>query len=139
MKLSRGQIIAALSIIFTSVIAFLIGIVNSSLPLPWIQSHIWLVLVLLALFFALLLFITIKGSGSNDPVSEISEDLFNDFVKTVTEAESKAQMDPGFEHIPYIGGKLAEWENTDARLIGILNIKSTSNNDTIGYCPSRHA
>lgn len=132
MKLSRGQIVAVLSIVFTSVIAFLIGIVNSSLPLPWIQSHLWLVLALLGLFFTLLLFITIKGSESNNPVSEIKEEQFNDFVRTVTEAENKAQVDPGFEHIPYIGGKLAEWENTDARLIGILNIEYTSNDDAVG-------
>ncbi len=131
MKLSRGQSIAALSLTFLLVITFLIGIVNSSLPLPWIQSHIWLVLALLALSFVLLLFITIKGVESNNPISQIKEDQFNDFVKTVSEAESKAQIDPGFEHTPYIAGKLAEWQDMDARLIGILNIKYQSSVHTV--------
>src|SRR5260370_3418510 len=96
MRLSRTQAIAGLALLLTLAIAFLTGIVNSFIPLPWIQSHIWLILVLLALFIVLLLFFTIKGAGSNNSISQIKEDQFNDFVKTVSEAESKAQFDPDF-------------------------------------------
>lgn len=102
MRLSRTQIIAGLTLLLTLAIAFLTGIVNSYIPLPWIQSHIWLVLVLLALFIVLELFFTIKGAASNNSISQIKEDQFNDFLKTVSDAESEAQVDPDFEHTPFI-------------------------------------
>jgi len=123
MRLSRTQIIAGLTLLLTLAIAFLTGIVNSYIPLLWIQSHIWLVLVLLALCIVLELFFTIKGAGSNTAISQMKEDQFNDFVKTVSDAESKAEADPEFEHTPFIAGKLLEWQSIDGRLIDILNIQ----------------
>ncbi|HET9999871.1 MAG TPA: hypothetical protein VFQ36_03190 [Ktedonobacteraceae bacterium] len=132
MRLSRTQIIAGLTLLLTLAIAFLTGIVNSYIPLPWIQSHIWLVLVLLALFIILELFFTIKGVASNNSISQIKEDQFNDFLKTVSDAESEAQADPDFEHTPFIAGKLLEWQSIDARLISILNIQYNLDEYTVG-------
>lgn len=132
MRLSRTQIIAGLTLLLTLAIAFLTGIVNSYIPLPWIQSHIWLVLVLLALCIVLELFFTIKGAGSDTALSQLKEDQFNDFVKMVSDAESKAPVDPNFERTPFIAGKLLEWQSIDARLISILNIQYNLDRYAVG-------
>lgn len=122
MKLTRGQIIAILSVVLTLFIAFLTNIVTSSLP-SWVQSYSWLAWLLLFVSLMALLVTTIKGVKANDPISQIDDELLNHFIQVVSDAEAKMQIDPGLDHIPYIAGKLVEWQDIDTRLLRILGIQ----------------
>ena len=122
MKLTRGQTIATLSVVFTLFIAFLTNIVTSNLP-PWVQSYSWIAWLLLLISLIALLITTIKGARADDPISQIDDELLNHFIQVVSDAETKTQIDPRLEHIPYVAGKLVEWQDIDTRLIRILGIR----------------
>ena len=132
MQFTRSQTIAALSVVFSFLVALLTNVVTSSLP-PWIQSYTGLAWLLLLLSLIFLIVTTVRGVAPKNPVSQIDDDLLNYFVQVVSDAESKAQLDPGLEHIPYATGKLAEWKDIDTRLIRILGI----NEDTEDWQPRR--
>lgn len=125
MKLTRGQIIAALSVLLTLLIAFLTNIVTSTLP-TWMQSYTWLAWLLLVAALVSLVTTTIKSASSSNPIPLIDDDLLNHFVQIVSDAESKVQLDPGLNTIPYANAKLDEWKDIDIRLIRILGVNENS-------------
>ena len=125
MKLTRGQIIATLSVLLTLLIAFLTNIVTSTLP-SWIQSYTWLAWLLFIAALIALVITTIKGAASRSPAPLIDDDLLNHFVQVVSDAELKAQLDPGLHNIPYASAKLDKWKDIDIRLIRILGVNDNS-------------
>lgn len=121
MKVTRAQVIALLTVLCSPIIALLINIITSNLP-PWISSHLWLAWLLLLFPIAFLVVTAIRGSAEVKSGERIDDDLLNHFVQIVSDAESKTQLDPSLESIPYAIGKLAEWKDLDTRLIRILGI-----------------
>lgn len=132
MRLSRTQVFAVLALLLGLAVTFLINIITGIIPPSWTQSHIGFIVALLALLILPAAIIAIKQTGSTNPISQIKEDQFNDFVKTVSDAESRAQVDPDFEHTPFIAGKLLEWQSIDTRLIDTLNIRYNLDGYSVG-------
>ena len=121
MRLTGGQIIAGISLLLSTLVAFLMTIATTNLP-PWIQSHASLAWFLLLPSLLLLLLTTIKGAADYTTASLIDKDMLNRFMQVVGEAEDKTRHDPGLENITNGAGKLAEWKDVDRRLIRILGV-----------------
>ncbi len=121
MRLTGGQIIAGISLLLSTLVAFLMTIATTNLP-PWIQSHASLAWFLLIPSLLLLLLTTIKGAAADTAASQIDRDMLNRFMKVAGEAEDKTRHDPGLENVTNGAGKLAEWKDVDRRLIRILGV-----------------
>lgn len=121
MRLTGGQIIAGISLLLSTLVAFLMTIATTNLP-PWIQSHASLAWFLLIPSLLVLLMTTIKGAATDTVASLIDQDMLNRFIRVVVDAEDKTRHDQGLENITNGAGKLAEWKDVDRRLIRILGV-----------------